>query len=73
LGLSFGLVQVILRKDFGTKCISVKLSQNCWELSRKRLTCSSQSFAAVCWSRCKLHDDLITSDEPWVYRYDPET
>jgi hypothetical protein len=29
LGLSFGLVQVILRKDFGTKCISVKLSQNC--------------------------------------------
>jgi len=32
-------------------------SQNCQKSSRKRLAFSSQRFAAVCWSRHKLHED----------------
>jgi hypothetical protein len=74
LGLSLGLVQSILTKDLGMKCISVKCvpklltvkqKETCLAVARDLLQCAGQDANYL--------KTLITSDKSWVYGYDPET
>ena len=59
LGLSLGLVQSILTEDLGTKCVSVKFVPKLLTVKQKETRLAvDKRFAAVCWSRCKLHEDF---------------
>jgi hypothetical protein len=74
LGLSVGLVQSILTKDLGMKCISLKFVPKLLTVEQKEIRLAVARDLLQCAGQdANYLKTLITGDESWVYGYDPET
>lgn len=73
-GLSFGTIQKILTSDLGMRRISAKFVPRLLTIEQKqhRLDTCHQLQQAVTEDPNYLNS-IITTDESWVYGYDPET
>jgi hypothetical protein len=74
LVLSFGLVQSILTENLGMKRVSAKFVPKLLTVVQKETRLAVARDLLQCADQdADFMRTIITSDESWVYRYDPET
>jgi len=75
LGISHDRVRSIIHEDLDMRKLSAKWVPKCLNADQKRQRCQSSEQLLELF-RCDLNDflpRLVTMDETWLYRYDPET
>lgn len=74
VGLSIGSVHTILTADLGLKRVSAKFVPKLLTMEQKQLRLEIvQDMLDCIESDSSFLNTVITGDESWVYRYDPET
>jgi len=74
LGLSFDSVQSILTEDFGMKHAPEKFVPKLLTVEQKKTHLAVDRDLLQCADHdANFMKTIITSDESWVYGYDPET
>jgi len=76
LGISREWVGSIIHEDLDIAKFSAKWVPKCLNADQKRQRCQSSEriwnfFSAIQMMSCRAR--LVTMDETWLYRYDPET
>jgi len=74
VGVSVGSVHTILTVDLGLRRVSVKFVPKLLMMEQKQLRLEiAQDMLDCVESDSNFLNTVITGDESWVYRYDPET
>jgi len=74
VGVSIGSVHTILTADLGLRRVSAKFVPKLLKVEQKQLRLEiAQDMLDCVESDSNFLNTVITGDESWVYRYDPET